>query len=856
MVPSPPPKAPKPERTRTLLVLVVAVGLAVGVAAHALARGAETGRLERAFDAAVAERAAELEKDVHAFTEALYSLRALYDASTEVTREEFATFAAEPLRRLSALRALAWVPAVDDAERARHVAEAREGGVEAYDIRNDAGDVLRPGRVAFPVYFVQPEAEAFLPLGRDLGSTAAFAAAMAHAAVADRPVLSDPAAGRDDAAPLTLLFLRVLHHTTNVVEGFVVLAFRPADLLDRHEALQDGARMALVLSDADAAGATRELGTTGTHGDTTWTATVSVRVASQTWQLAAAPSPAFLAAGRSFLPLLLTVLAVLAWIVFVGLALLFAFRHRETALRKHHRAMRRILANLDEGVIVVDAEGCTRFFNEAAERILGGSAEVGVSGSWSSAVGLFTIDRRAEMPAEAFPLARVLAGEVVPEREILVRDAGNAARRWVSVSGGPLPAEDGKPNGAMIVLRDVSQKKQSQQAIRRLSRAVNHTADAVYIADAQGHLIYVNPAFERMTGHSRRDAVGDSFKAVGLGAGDPEDFVRLSAAILSGSAFRGTTANERRDGRIYHGEQTLTPMLDGKGRLTHWVGVCRDMTEHRRVAEQRIEMDLASDVQRKLYPVSAPRLRGYEIAGAVFSAEATCGDYFDFIEQSETRVAIAVGDVSGHGLGPALVMTQVRACLRSYLELDVDLDEAFERINLMLHKDFDGEFFVTLLVIVLDLETGGIRYCNAGHIPAFVLDAEGQTKATLGRTGIPLGVLADRGYEVGTMCCLEPGDVTLLLTDGVVESRSKDGDCLWEEGAIEVVRRSIGSPAAEIVERLYQRVRGHARGRSQDDDVTMVVLRATDETSTYVRAPHAAEEPAGMTDGRIARRAT
>ncbi|MDJ0973185.1 MAG: SpoIIE family protein phosphatase [Planctomycetota bacterium] len=857
-MPSTPPQIPTPARPERRMLLgagLALMGLAIGGLAYGLARSAETDDIEQAFAGTVATQAAEIEKDLLAFGEALYSLRALYDSSTEVTREEFATFAAEPLRRLGALRALAWAPAVDEDDREQHVASARRAGFPDYQIRDRDGNRSQTGRLAFPVYFVEPKADGLLPIGLDLGSQGVFGAAMARAAVEDEPILSDPVAGRGGAPSVALMFLRVRDRATTQVAGFVVLAFRPAELFPGARPDDATPTLALELSDPDASGARHVLGEQGVFASGRWTAVADVRAASQTWHLAGQPSPAFLAAERSWIPFLMAVLAVLAWAVLVGLAFHFALRGREDALRKHDRAMRRILASLDEGVIVVDSEGRTQFFNAAAERILGRGAEIGISGSWSSALGVFEVDSQTSFPEEAFPLARALAGETVPEREVLVRDLGETTRRWVSVSGAPLVAQNGKRNGALIVLRDVSQKKRSQQAIRRLSRAVNHTADAVYIADAKGELIYVNPAFERMTGYARRDAVGGSFKAVGLGGGDPEDFVRLSAAILSGTAFRGTTANEHRDGSVYHGEQTLTPMLDARGRLTHWVGVCRDMTENRRIEEQRIEMELASDVQRKLYPVTAPRMRGFEIAGAVFSAEATCGDYFDFIEQSDSRVAIAVGDVSGHGLGPALVMTQVRACLRTYLELGIDLDEAFERINLMLHEDFDGDFFVTLLVIVLDLETRTMQYCNAGHIPAFVLDAEGRTKATLERTGIPLGVLADRGYEIGSGGQLQPGDVALLLTDGVVESRSKDGDCLWEDGALEVVRSHIDAPAADMVERLYERVRKHARGRSQDDDVTMVVLKAIDESATYVRAADKASElPAGAR-GTIARRA-
>jgi sigma-B regulation protein RsbU (phosphoserine phosphatase) len=268
-------------------------------------------------------------------------------------------------------------------------------------------------------------------------------------------------------------------------------------------------------------------------------------------------------------------------------------------------------------------------------------------------------------------------------------------------------------------------------------------------------------------------------------------------------------------------------MRDQAGHLTHWVAVCRDVTEREAREAQCLEMDLASRLQRGLYPGSAPALPGYELAGAVFSAEATCGDYFDFVPLADGRMVIAIGDVSGHGLGPALVMTQVRAYLRAWIDVIGDLGEILERINRALLADLGGDAFVSLLLLVLDPGTGELEYANAGHVPAQVIDSSGRVRTRMAPTGPALGLIEGARYGVSDGTRLGAAELVLLMTDGVTETRDRDGECLWEEGAAAIAGRQRHESAASILEHLYEGTRIHAKGRVQDDDVTLVVLKAS-----------------------------
>jgi len=219
----------------------------------------------------------------------------------------------------------------------------------------------------------------------------------------------------------------------------------------------------------------------------------------------------------------------------------------------------------------------------------------------------------------------------------------------------------GSVTGGVVVVRDVTTRKRTEERLQRLSSAVEQTADSVLITDRAGTIEYVNPAFEATTGYSSADVIGRKPNILKSGLQSPEFYSDLWATILRGEPFRGMTVNRKKNGALYHAEQTITAMKDRDGRITHFVSVLKDMTERHKMQEQEIELQLASMVQRRLFPDAPPRLPGYDLAGAVVPAAATCGDYFDFVSVSNDAVALVTADVSGHGLGSALVMAQTRA---------------------------------------------------------------------------------------------------------------------------------------------------------------------------------------------------
>ncbi len=480
--------------------------------------------------------------------------------------------------------------------------------------------------------------------------------------------------------------------------------------------------------------------------------------------------------------------------------------------------------SMPDGVVVVDNEGHFLFFNEAARAILGLGALDTDPAEWSSAYGCFRSDRVTPYPSEELPLARAMRGERA-EDEFFVRNPRIPEGASIRVRGTPLTDGNGARIGAAVVFQDITRRRRAEESVRRLAQAVEQATDAVFITDAQERIEYVNPAFEETTGYSRDQALGRPVAL--LEAKGSPDSTAEDPGTGRASPHGGQTAlHRKRTGELYPAQRTTTPVRDEQGNLTHFVSVMRDVTGQRRAQAREAEMQLARLIQRKLYPTRAPNLESFDLAGAVFPADATCGDYLDFIPMGGGRVGIAVGDVSGHGFGPALLMAETRAYLRSLIKTTRDLRKILERLNHFLHRDTELERFVTLMLVVLDPRRRTLTYSSAGHVPGFLLDRSGAPRRMLESTSIPLGIFRDAPVDVSPEIPLEDGDLFVLLTDGVVEAANERGEFFESDRTLRLVAEMRQEPSRRIVAGLYKAVESFRSPGPRADDVTTVVGKA------------------------------
>jgi serine phosphatase RsbU (regulator of sigma subunit) len=233
------------------------------------------------------------------------------------------------------------------------------------------------------------------------------------------------------------------------------------------------------------------------------------------------------------------------------------------------------------------------------------------------------------------------------------------------------------------------------------------------------------------------------------------------------------------------------------------------------------EMATASEVQRRLFP-TPPAVAGFDLAGRCLPASATGGDYFDFFGHKGGTFEFALGDVSGHGLGPALLAAGVRAYLRTLSLRCDDPGEVLTAANGFLCED-TSEGFVTVFLGRLDEATRTLRYASAGH-RAYVLSAAGEP-LPLDGTGPPLGVNAAEVYLAGPERTLETGQTLLLLSDGILEAAAPGGALFGLERALEVVRSHRGRPAEDVAAALCRSALEFAGRDNQKDDMTALVIR-------------------------------
>jgi PAS domain S-box-containing protein len=513
----------------------------------------------------------------------------------------------------------------------------------------------------------------------------------------------------------------------------------------------------------------------------------------------------------------------------VGLLILTQAWNREKVLGRQNELMRSVIQSVSEGLVVANTDGTILVANEAARRLTGGRRSYGFQvAEWSGLYGLYEPETNRLFPAARLPLVRAMHGEHVGATEMLVRPphAAGAADVWASVTADPVKDSRGALLGGVAVFRDITEKKHAEELTKRLSNAVEQTADSVFITDRAGRIEYVNPAFEATTGYLRAEAVGATPRLLKSGRQEPEFYRTMWESISGGAVFKATVINRKKNGELFIAEQTITPMRDSRtGELTHFVAVMRDLTDRLKIEEQGVELRLAAAMQQRLFPTTPLRIPGWDIAGAFSPALATCGDYFDFIELPGHRLLLAIADVCGHGIGPALITAATRGYVRSLARTGAPLRNIVADLNLLLLDDLDERHFVTMFLGSLDTHTGTLEWANMGHPAGYLLDASGDVRLLLNSTSKPLGLFSDAGCTLGEPCELAMGETLVLITDGAIEAESPAGQPHGPDGVLRAVTNRRDRPAREIVESVIGATRAHTSGVPQEDDITAVVVK-------------------------------
>lgn len=355
-----------------------------------------------------------------------------------------------------------------------------------------------------------------------------------------------------------------------------------------------------------------------------------------------------------------------------------------------------------------------------------------------------------------------------------------------------------------------------------LQQIIDNTPAVIYVKDPDGRYLMVNRQFEELFQIGQETLLGktdhdlfppelaDTFRRNDI-------FVLTSSETLSIEEFA-----PHADG-LHTYFSTKFPLRDSQGHIYAVAGISTDITD--RVQRLRIEQELetAREIQSHLYPATAPEVPGFDIAGAAFPAREGCGDYYDFIPLRHHRFGIVVGDVSGHGLGPALQMVETRAYLRAILEREQTPETALVQLNRMLEADLPRGAFVSMFLCFLDLERRILLYAGAGH-DGFLLRAEGNA-VRLMSTGLVLGLKESTALRGSAPWTLHSGDHLILSTDGIIETLSPTGELFGWPRLLDAARACRDGSAAEIVRAIHDASTRFAGTRPRTDDATLVVVK-------------------------------
>ncbi len=237
------------------------------------------------------------------------------------------------------------------------------------------------------------------------------------------------------------------------------------------------------------------------------------------------------------------------------------------------------------------------------------------------------------------------------------------------------------------------------------------------------------------------------------------------------------------------------------------------------------EITVARDVQMGTLPKKMPSIDGYDIAGTFSPTDQTGGDLYDFVPLSDVQLFLLMGDATGHGIGPALSATQVRAMLRVALRLGSDLDDAFIHINDQLVEDLPDDRFVTAFFGLLDARKHQVRYHSGGQGPIMHFHAADGEYDWHPASTFPLGYMNQDNLADSLVIDMAPGDVLGLISDGIYEYENRSGTQFGQDGVRRIVDDHASLDMNEMVLRMMQSAKEHGGSVPQADDITIVLIR-------------------------------
>jgi sigma-B regulation protein RsbU (phosphoserine phosphatase) len=275
------------------------------------------------------------------------------------------------------------------------------------------------------------------------------------------------------------------------------------------------------------------------------------------------------------------------------------------------------------------------------------------------------------------------------------------------------------------------------------------------------------------------------------------------------------------------GEHQLSELAGSFNAMT--TQVVRLLREERKKEKLESELEIAREVQNRLFPRTVPKLRSLELAGVCIPGRYVSGDYYDFVRLDARWIAIALGDVSGKGVSAALLMASIQSALHAQLKFHsgatspvISTAALMELLSQQLYENTPPEKYATFFCSFYDDETGRLTYTNAGHLKPILVRAG--KPSVLEGDGMPAGLFPNVRYEQQEIQ-LEPSDLVAVFSDGIPEAENQEGREFGEDGLMALLAENANKPIGEIIRIVTQRVDNWAADPDARDDTTIVLAR-------------------------------
>lgn len=260
---------------------------------------------------------------------------------------------------------------------------------------------------------------------------------------------------------------------------------------------------------------------------------------------------------------------------------------------------------------------------------------------------------------------------------------------------------------------------------------------------------------------------------------------------------------------------------------THVEAALREAEALHQLKQVEHELQIARSIQQSLLPKARPQIAGFQIAGWSRSADDTGGDFYDWKKLPDGRWVFVLADVTGHGIGPAILASVCRAYSRASFNGRDRLETMLKNINRAFAEDLTPERFATFVAAVCEEGSDQVELLSAGHGPIFVFSSHNQSFRLIEAQALPMGILPDLWDAVPVRLNLKAGDVVLLITDGFFEWENSAGQEFGNERLAAVVRKFSDHEPEVIIAELYDSVLTFAQGTPQQDDLTAVLIKRT-----------------------------